>query len=182
MSESDNPSGVWLTRATPENQQETVLRDPQRPYASHLASRRDEEMVRTLRRRRETGRNDRSANPEWLVGNRPSEIPCRVSNDLPHEGVIPRANPANNGEPLPRSHEREIPWEVEGLDGLSDPVTTEAKAKMVFLPSGKSTKTIRRRLSAAFFGPLPSLSEVRCEKKRRRGEGIVCAPSNRGST
>ena len=91
-------------------------------------------MVRALRRRREAGRNDRSANREWLVGNRMSEIPCRVSNDLPPERVISLANPANNGEPLTRSYEREIPWEVEGRYEPFDPVTTEAKAKMVFLP------------------------------------------------
>ena len=45
-------------------------------------------MVRTLRRRRETDRNDRSATrkscPQWLSSNRSSEIPCRVSSDL-HE-------------------------------------------------------------------------------------------------
>jgi hypothetical protein len=131
---SDNSVVCGMTRATPENQQETVNRDPQRPYASHLASKRDEEMVRTLRRRREAGRNDRSANHAWLVGNRPSEIPCRVSNDLPPERVTSLANPANNGEPLTRSYEREIPWEVEGRHEPFDPVTTEAKAKMVFLP------------------------------------------------
>jgi len=62
-----------------------------------------------------------------------SEIPCRVSIDLPLEGAILHANPANNGEPLPRSHERGIPWEVEGRIRPFDPVTTEAKAKMTFL-------------------------------------------------
>jgi hypothetical protein len=44
-------------------------------------------MVRSLRRRREIGGNDRSANQQipLLIGcNRLSEIPCRVSSDL-HE-------------------------------------------------------------------------------------------------
>ncbi len=51
MNGSDNPMASGMTRATPENQQETE-RDPQRPYASHLAIKRDEEMVHALRRRR----------------------------------------------------------------------------------------------------------------------------------
>jgi hypothetical protein len=63
-------------------------------------------------------------------------------NDLPLGRVISLANPANNGEALAQragdpvgSRERE----------LLDPVTTEAKAKMAFLPQGKSTDAIRRR-------------------------------------
>ena len=37
------------------------------------------------------------------------------------------------GNPSLVSHERGIPWEVEGRIGPFDPVTTEAKAKMAFL-------------------------------------------------
>ncbi len=85
---SDNPAACGLTRATPENQQETE-RDPQRPYASHLDPR-DEEMVHALRRRREC--------PEELEDTGSSEIPCRVDGNLPHQRVIADANPANNGE------------------------------------------------------------------------------------
>jgi hypothetical protein len=65
---------------------------------------------------------------------------------LPLEEVIPLANPANNGEPPTRKSERAIPWEVESL-ALFDPVTTEAKAEMTFLPRGKSIDVIRRRPS-----------------------------------
>ncbi len=61
---------------------------------------------------------------------------------LPLGRAISLANPANNGEPLldregdpVGSRERE----------LFDPVTTEAKAEMTFLPQGKSTNVIRRR-------------------------------------
>ncbi len=64
-------------------------------------------------------------------------------NDLPLERVISLANPANNGEPL-LEFERAIPWEVGSLR-LSDPVTTEAQAKMELLPQGESTDSIRRR-------------------------------------
>ena len=34
------------------------------------------------------------------TGNRISEIPCRVSSNLPLLGAIPSAKPANNGEAL----------------------------------------------------------------------------------
>jgi hypothetical protein len=40
----------------------TISENPQRPYANHLVRDRGEEMVRTLRRRREAGRNVR---PAW---------------------------------------------------------------------------------------------------------------------
>lgn len=133
-----------LTRATPENQQETVKqRDPQRPYASHLHP----EMKRWSGPCGDVGRAAEMTAPccssEQLVTGS-SEIPCRVSmNDLPLGRVISLANPANNGEPLARA-ERGIPWEVESLR-LFDPVTTEAKAEMAFLPQGKSMNAIRRR-------------------------------------
>jgi hypothetical protein len=55
-----------------------------------------------------------------------SEIPCRVD-ELPLEGAISLATPANNGETLTRKR-RAIPWEVESMK-LFDPVTTEAKAE-----------------------------------------------------
>lgn len=42
--------------------------------------------------------------------------------------------------------QRRIPWEVESST-LFDPVTTEAKAEMAFLPQGKSMDAIRRRPS-----------------------------------
>jgi len=84
--------------------------------------------------------------------------------------VIPPANPANNGEPLPPKVERGIPWEVESEVVLFDPVTTEAKAEMTFVPIGKSVNVIRRR---------PSEARV---NESFRGEGIVCAPRDRGTT
>ena len=103
MDGSDNPNGGWLTRATPENQQETATRDPQRPYANHLvANERDEEMVHALRRRRDMSmleENGRERNS--LSGRR----------NLPLQRVIAEANPANNGEALAHL-ERVIPWEV----------------------------------------------------------------------
>ena len=62
-SNSDNLAACGMTRATPENQQETatsgILRD-HTPTISRSFSR-DDEMVRPLRRRRENDRNDRSA-------------------------------------------------------------------------------------------------------------------------
>lgn len=93
MDGSDNPNGGWFTRATPENQQETgnpgsseAIRQPSRE------SERDEEMVHALRRRR--------GSPSELEETGPSEIPCRVSSNLPLERAISLANPANNGELL----------------------------------------------------------------------------------
>jgi hypothetical protein len=89
MSDSDNPIGVWLTRATPENQQETVLWDPQRPYASHLVCKC--EMKRWSDPHGDVGRpvtagplSVGDANYEESPSNSISEIPCRVSSDL-HE-------------------------------------------------------------------------------------------------
>lgn len=66
---SNNPIGVWLTRATPENPQETrcpsgILRDHTPTISDKLG---DDEMVRALWRRREGGRNDRSASRSRLV-------------------------------------------------------------------------------------------------------------------
>jgi hypothetical protein len=63
--------------------------------------------------------------------------------NLPLQRAIAEANPANNGEAL-TLFEWVIPWEVESLR-LFDPVTTEAKAEMTFLPYGKSMDVIRRR-------------------------------------
>ena len=74
-----------------------------------------------------------------------SEIPCRVD-ELPGERAISHATPANNGETLSPLGGA-IPWEVESLQ-LFDPVTTEAKAEMAFLPQGKSMDAIRRRPSS----------------------------------
>src|SRR5918999_3993842 len=65
--------------------------------------------------------------------------------NLPPERVISLANPANNGEPLPRVTERGIPWEV-GSDTLLDPVTTEVeRPRWRSLSQDKSTDAIRRR-------------------------------------
>jgi hypothetical protein len=50
-----------------------------------------------------------------------SEIPCRVSNDLPLERAISLANPANNGELLASLDGRRIPWEVESHGGSLTP-------------------------------------------------------------
>jgi hypothetical protein len=57
------------------------IRNPQRLYASHPS--RDEDIVRSSRRRGEAGRNDRPLRRESGSNNQ-SEIPCRVSSD-PHE-------------------------------------------------------------------------------------------------
>ncbi len=65
-----------------------ILRD--HTPALFLISREEEEMARTLRRRRETGGNDQSADREGRAASvglqvtDSSEIPCRVSSDL-HE-------------------------------------------------------------------------------------------------
>jgi hypothetical protein len=146
MMGSDNPTVSDRKQITPENQQETVragsseaIRRPSRSIAS--------EMKRWSRPGGDAGTPDRPAANGLLAKTGKSEIPCRVSNYLPLEGVIPQANPANNGEPPPRVIERGIPWEV-GSDQLPDPVTTEAKAEMAFPPDGKFTNAIRRRPSS----------------------------------
>jgi hypothetical protein len=82
-----------------------------------------------------------------------SEIPCRVSNDLPLKGAIPSVNPANNGEAFPRER-KVIPWEV-GSDELLDPVTTEAKAEMAFLPC--QGQIYERHKTPALFDSSPPL-------------------------
>ena len=95
-------------------------------------------------------------------------------NDLPLERAISLANPANNGEPL-LEFERAIPWEVESLR-LFDPVTTEAKAEMEFLPQGKSMDSIRRRPFGTGID-LPSYISGYVD-----GEGCFCVslrPQNR---
>jgi hypothetical protein len=85
--------------------------------------------------------------------------------DLPLGRVISLANPANNGEALALragdpvgSRERE----------LLDPVTTEAKAEMAFLPQGKSMDAIRRRPFATRID-LPSYISGFVD-----GEGCFC--------
>ena len=62
-----------------------------------------------------------------------SEIPCRVSNDLPSEGAIPHANPAITGNPSLDHSSGESRGKSRVVVRPSDPVTTEAKAKMAFL-------------------------------------------------
>ncbi len=89
---------------------------------------------------------------------------------MPLGRAISPANPANNGESLTPIRERAIPWEVENEESFFDPVTTEAKAEMTFVPIGKSVNVIRRR---------PSEARV---NESFRGEGIVCAPRDRGTT
>jgi hypothetical protein len=150
---------------TPENQQETAQAGSSETIRRpSLRINEEEEMVRAPWRHGEVGRNDRSHQPG---GNRISEIPCRVSNDLPLERAISLANPANNGEPLPLS-ERGIPWEVES-SLLSDPVTTEAKAEMEFhAVDSKSTDSIRRRPSKARID-IPSYISSYVD-----GEGCFC--------
>jgi hypothetical protein len=108
------------------------MRDPQRPYASHLGK---HEMKRWSVPRGDAGMPD---GRNWQERNSLSG-----RRNLPHERAISHANPANNGE-APALDERVIPWEVESLR-LFDPVTTEAKAKMAFLSADKSTDAIRRR-------------------------------------
>ena len=98
---SDNPVGGWHdkghTGKPAGNRSSGILRD-HTPAVSWI---RDEEMVRSLRRRKEVGRDDRPASqtrggPQVTVI---SEIPCRVD-ELPGERVISHASPANNGETL----------------------------------------------------------------------------------
>ena len=64
----------------------------------------EDEMVRTLRRRREAGGNDqprRSDSEDDRLVTISSEIPCRVDNKLPRADVNWHVNPAHNGEALP---------------------------------------------------------------------------------
>ena len=93
MDGSDNPMVGGLTRATPENQQERLDNRPESSEAIRQPSRylRDEEMVHASRRRGGSPVTKRTG---------PSEIPCRVDNELPLERAISLANPANNGEAL----------------------------------------------------------------------------------
>jgi LAGLIDADG endonuclease len=129
-------------------------------------------MVRPLRRRREVDKcrpaRRSCADCGRSSSNSSSEIPCRVRNSLPLEGVISLAKPANNGEPPTPHLERAIPWEVENEASFFDPVTTEAKAEMTFLPTGKSKNVIRRRPSEALIH-LPSYVSGYVD-----GEGCFC--------
>jgi hypothetical protein len=103
---SNNLIGGWtLTRTTPENPQETASAGSSETIRQPSLIPEDEEMVRSLWRRREVDRNDRPATryfvqSMWSTSNRISEIPCRVRHHLPLERVISRVNPANNGESL----------------------------------------------------------------------------------
>lgn len=121
-------SVVGLTRAIPENPQETARAGSSETIRQPSRAIRDDEMVRSLRRRKEVGRNVRPADENVQLvrslSNRISEIPCRVD-ELPLERAISLANPANNGE-TPPPLERAIPWEV-GSEQLLDPVTTEVE-------------------------------------------------------
>ena len=104
-----------------------------------------EEMVLTLWRHRDANFHFRGSGSE-----RNSLSGKQL--DLPLEGVIPPANLANNGGPLPQwsaqgrtQTERGTPWEV-GSDLLLDPVTTEAKAETVIpVLRDKSMDTVRRQ-------------------------------------
>ncbi len=85
-SDSDNLMACGVTRATPENQQERpkVIRNPQRPYASHLALL--GEMKRWSGPCGDVGRSAEMTDPpvehralDWSISNSfQSEIPCRV--------------------------------------------------------------------------------------------------------
>ena len=107
---SDNPMAGGMTRATPENQQETA-RTVGSSEAIRQPSRTSCEMKRWSDPYGDVGR-PLTSDP-LIVEPTPttkshkataiSEIPCRVSNDLPLERAISPANPANNGEPLPRT-------------------------------------------------------------------------------
>ena len=81
-------SVVGLTRAIPENPQETARAGSSETIRQPSRANRDEEMVRSLRRRKEVGRNVRPADENVQLvrslSNSISEIPCRVSSDL-HE-------------------------------------------------------------------------------------------------
>jgi hypothetical protein len=99
-------------------------------------------MVHALWRRRDARDQLRRTGRNWQ-----SEIPCRVSVNLPLERAISLEYPANNGEALPCVSKRVIPWEVES-NMLFDPVTTEAKAEMESaVVNDKSKNSIRRRPS-----------------------------------
>ncbi len=108
--DSDNPVVCGTTRATPDNQQETALAGSSE--AIRQPSRHSEKM-RWSEPCGDAGRLANADPPPHTGGHQAtdnpdipdmSEIPCRVSYSLPLGGAIPHANPANNGEPLPRSH------------------------------------------------------------------------------
>jgi hypothetical protein len=122
------------------NRESGILRD----HTPAILGNRDEEMVRSLRRRKEVGRNDRPRIPQGMCVTVISEIPCRVERNLPLERAISPETLANNGETL-LGFERAIPWEVES-GKLFDPVTTEVeRPRWSSLSQGKSTDSIRRR-------------------------------------
>ena len=135
MDGSDNPNGGWLTRATPENQQETATAGSSE--AIRQPSRSENEMKRWSTPYGDVG------DASWKKLAERNSLSGRWN--LPLQRVIAEANPANNGE-APTHLERVIPWEVESLR-LFDPVTSEAKAEMEFLSQGKSMNSIRRRPS-----------------------------------
>jgi hypothetical protein len=145
MHRSDNPIGGWSDKGHAGKSAGNRRRDPQRPYASHLG----DEMMRWSDPYGDVGRlanadpltaECATAGSHQVTASR-SEIPCRVD-ELPLERVISPANPANNGESL-LAREGDPVGSRERL--LFDPVTTEAKAEMTFLPHGKSMNVIRRR-------------------------------------
>lgn len=137
-----------MTRATPENPQETAsagssetIRQPSR---ARLEMKRWSDPYGDVGRSAETtDPPPGNVQPSWSLSNSFSEIPCRVD-ELPLEGVIPLATPANNGEALPPdgagnpvgSRERQ----------LFDPVTTEVeRPRWSSLSQDKSMDSIRRR-------------------------------------
>jgi hypothetical protein len=148
MDESDNPAAGGMTRATPENQQETetgILRD-HTPAISHSC-----EMKRWSGPCGDVGRPAEMTGPSperrhQAIGNRFQRNSLSGRRTAPGESDL-FSTPANNGE-TPHSKSRAIPWEVESNE-LFDPVTTEAKAEMAYLPKGKSTCAIRRRPSSS---------------------------------
>ena len=161
-----------MTRTTPEDPQETASAGSSETIRRPSRKLRDEEMVRSSRRREEVGRNDRPANrgfvpSGWSSSNSFSEIPCRVD-ELPSEGVISQTNPADNGEALVRQ-ERVIPWEVESPQ-LFDPVTTEVeRPRWHSLRTCKSMNAITRRPSSSGYIHLPSYVSGYID-----GEGCFC--------
>ena len=137
---SDNPVVCGTTRATPDNQQETATAGS--PEAIRQPSRHTTEKMRWSEPCGDAGRLA-NANPPPDIGGHQvtdnpaipdaSEIPCRVSNDLPSEGAIPHANPAITGNPSLDHSSGESRGKSRVVVRPFDPVTTEAKAKMAFL-------------------------------------------------
>jgi hypothetical protein len=170
MQVSDNVRGA-------ENQQERSIRfepigNPQRPYAGSLPSTLEEnEMVRSLRRRKEVGGNDQPTVAELC--RTVTEVTAHQRNSLsgeqlPRIGAIRCVNPAHNGEALTvcldqgrGDRRRVMPWEALCRSTKRyGPVTTDpfgvrlrsCHTRAIASECDKSTTGARRGLSARSRG------------------------------